>query len=415
MSRSADAPGTLTLKPGRERSLRQRHPWIYSGAIARADPRLAAGDTADVLSADGEWLARCAYSPASQIRARVWTFDAREAVDAAFFARRIAQAAAARAPLRDPRHTGCRLVHGESDGLPGLVVDRYGATVVVQLGSAGADRWRDAIVDALVAIERPSAVYERSDAEVRRLEGLEPRTGLLRGRLPETVAFVENAIAFRVDVVAGQKTGFFLDQRPNRAAIASVAAGARVLDLFCFSGGFALSALAGGAAEVLAIDSSADALALARDNLARNPGLPGGRVEWREADVFAELRRLRDRGAQFDLVIADPPKFAPTAAHAERAARAYKDVNLLALKLTRPGGILATFSCSGGVDAALFRRIVAGAAADARVEATVVGRLAAGLDHPVTLAFPEGEYLKGLLLRKKDAAPGPAYAPAELS
>ncbi len=356
----------------------------------------APGDTVDVLSADGAFVARAAHSPASQIRARVWTFDPSEPVDAAFFLRRVARAVAARAQIQDADHTGCRLIHGESDGLPGIVADRYADTVVLQLSSAGAERWRDAIVAALVEVTAPACVFERSDADVRKLEGLLPRVGVAYGTLPDAVTFIEDRLAYRVDVVAGQKTGFYLDQRPNRMAVRALAGGRETLNVFCYTGGFTLAALAGGATRVLSIDSSADAIEIARENLARNPALPAERAEWCEADAFAELRKLRDRGAGFDLAILDPPKFAPTAAHAERAARAYKDVNLLALKLLRPGGLLATFSCSGGVDASLFRKIVAGAAVDAGADAAVIGHFAAGADHPVALAFPEGDYLKGL-------------------
>jgi len=400
VSRLADGTALLRLKPGREKSLRHRHPWIFSGAIATDDVPKESGDTVDVLTADGAFVARAAYSPASQIRARVWTFDSRERVDTAFFLRRVARAVAARAPMLDGHHTGCRLVHGESDGLPGVVADRYADTVVLQLSSAGAERWRDAIVAALVEVTGAACVFERSDADVRKLEGLSPRIGVAHGALPEAVAFVEAGISYRADVVAGQKTGFYLDQRANRDAVRALAAGREVLNAFCYSGGFTLAALAGGATRVLSIDSSAEAIALARENLALNPGLPADRATWCEADVFAELRKLRDRGTGFDLAVLDPPKFAPTAAHAERAARAYKDVNLLALKLLRPGGLLATFSCSGGVDAELFRKIVAGAALDAGIDAAVIGHFGAGADHPVALAFPEGEYLKGLLIRK---------------
>jgi 23S rRNA (cytosine1962-C5)-methyltransferase len=283
--------------------------------------------------------------------------------------------------------------------LPGVVVDRYGATVVVQFSSAGADAWRGALADALAALPGVACVYERSDAEVRVLEGLAPRTGVLRGTLPDAVTLVEDGLAYRVDVAGGQKTGFYLDQRDSRASVRRLARG-DALNLFCYTGGFTLALLAGGAATVLSIDSSADALALARDNLALNPALDAARATWREADAFTELRQLRNVGASFDWIVLDPPKFAPTAAHAERAARAYKDVNLLALKMLRPGGLLATFSCSGGIDAALFRKIVAGAALDAHADAAVVGRFGASADHPVALAFPEGEYLKGLLVRK---------------
>ena len=390
----------LRLKPGREKSLRHRHPWLFSGAIATADAPGESGATVDVLTADGAFIARAAYSPSSQIRARVWTFDAREPVDAGFFLRRVARAVAARAPMLDARHTGCRLIHGEADGLPGVVADRYADTVVLQLSSAGAERWRDAIVAALVGATAAACVFERSDADVRKLEGLAPRIGVAHGRLPDAVTFVEGGLAYRADVVAGQKTGFYLDQRANRDAVRALAAGREVLNAFCYTGGFALAALAGGATRVVSIDSSGDALALARENLARNAALAPDRAEWCEADAFAELRKLRDRCAGFDLAVLDPPKFAPSAAHAERAARAYKDINLLALKLLRPGGLLATFSCSGGIDAELFRKIVAGAALDAGIDASVIGRYGAGADHPITLAFPEGEYLKGLLIRR---------------
>jgi 23S rRNA (cytosine1962-C5)-methyltransferase len=400
VSRSADANPLLRLKPGRDKSLRQRHPWIFSGAIASVDGELEPGDTVDVHDADGKFVARAAYSPESQIRARVWTFDVREPVDARFIARRVARAVEARARMLDRQHSGCRLIHGESDALPGVVADRYADTVVLQLSSTGAERWRDAIVAALAEATAAECVYERSDADVRKLEGLLPRAGVVHGKLLDAVMFVEDGIIYRVDVVDGQKTGFYLDQRDNRATVRALAAGCRMLNVFAYTGGFALAALAGGAANVVSIESSSDAIGLARENLARNPALPADRAEWREADAFAELRRMRDQGAAFDLIVLDPPKFAPTVAHAERAARAYKDVNLWALKLLRPGGVLATFSCSGGIDVALFRKIVAGAALDAGTEAMIIGHLGAAADHPVALAFPEGEYLKGLLIRR---------------
>jgi 23S rRNA (cytosine1962-C5)-methyltransferase len=395
-----EVAGTLRLKPGRDKSLRERHPWVFSGAIATLEGHPESGDTIDIHRDDGAFLARGAYSPTSQIRARVWTFDARESIDAAFFDRRVARAVAARAPMLDAAHSGCRLLHGESDGLPGVVADRYGDTLVLQLSAAGAERWRAALVDALAAATGAACIYERSDADVRNLEGLPPRSGLALGTLPAEVLLVEHGLAYRVDVIAGQKTGFFLDQRDSRATVRSLAAGRETLNVFCYTGGFTLAALSGGATRVLSIDSSADAIAMGRENLARNPALDASLAEWQEADAFAALRTLRDKAASFDLVVLDPPKFAPTMAHAERAARAYKDVNLLALKLLRPGGLLATFSCSGGVDAALFRKIVAGAAQDAGADAAVIGRFGASADHPAALAFPEGEYLKGLLIRK---------------
>ncbi|NDP43430.1 MAG: class I SAM-dependent rRNA methyltransferase [Aromatoleum sp.] len=391
---------SLRLKHGRDRSLKLRHPWIFSGAVAGVDGAPASGDTVPVIGDDGKLLGQAAYSPSSQIRARVWTFDALECVDAAFFARRVAMAIAARDGMLDADHTGCRLIHGESDGLPGVIADRYGETIVMQLSSAGAERWRDSIVEALAAQPGVICVYERSDADVRTIEGLAPRNGVASGTLPDTVSLVEAGLRYEVDVAAGQKTGFYLDQRDSRAAVRALAAGRETLNMFCYTGGFTLAALAGGASRVLSVDSSSGALALARANLARNAMLPAERAEWRDADAFAELRKLRDAGASFDLVVLDPPKFAPTAQHAERASRAYKDINLWALKLLRPGGLLATFSCSSGVDAGLFRKIVGGAALDAGADAAVIGRFGPSADHPAALAFPEGDYLKGLLIRK---------------
>ena len=352
------------------------------------------------MAANGDALALAAYSPSSQIRARVWTFEPSRPIDAAFITKRIEDAAATRGPMFDAKHNAARLVHGESDGLPGVVADRYGTVVVMQLTSAGAERWRDAIVAALAHLPGVTCVYERSDAEVRALEGLAPRTGVAHGELPRDLAIVEDGIAYGVDPVAGQKTGFYLDQRDNRRVVRALARGRRVLNVFCYTGGFTLAALAGGAAHATSIDSSADAVAQARRNVARNASLDASLCEWIEADAFVDLRRMRNAGATFDLIVLDPPKFAPTAAHAARAARAYKDVNLLALKMLGPGGVLATFSCSGGVSAELFQKIVAGAAVDARADVQIVRKLGASADHPVALNFPEGEYLKGLLLRR---------------
>jgi 23S rRNA (cytosine1962-C5)-methyltransferase len=291
-----------------------------------------------------------------------------------------------------------RLVHGESDGLPGLIVDRYADVLVAQFLSAGAEHWREGILDALKDISNCEAIFERSDAEVRKLEGLAQRVGFARGnRSASRCPIIEYGLNFRVDVEQGQKTGFFLDQRENRQRVRALAAGREVLDGFSYTGGFAIAALAGGAGRVTALESSSAALEVAKDNLAANP-LDASRIEFVQADVFAHLRTLRDRGAKFGMVILDPPKFAPTAAQARNAARAYKDINLLAFKLLAPGGLLATFSCSGGVPADLFQSIVAGAALDAGVEAKIIERFGAAADHPVALEFPEGDYLKGLLV-----------------
>jgi 23S rRNA (cytosine1962-C5)-methyltransferase len=386
------------LKPGREKSVLRRHPWIFSGAIDRIEGDPGAGDTIAVRSAGGDFLARAAYSPHSQIRARVWTWEEREPVDEAFFRGRVRAAIGRRAALDADAQ---RLVHGEADLLPGVVCDRYGATAVLQLSSAGAERWRDAIAAAVVEVAGCSALYERSDLEVRALEGLAPQTGWLHGaHAGPAVVIVEHGIRYRLDVARGQKTGFYLDQRANRARVRAMASGSEVLNAFCYTGGFTFAALAGGARSVLSIDSSGEALAGARANAALN-GCDPTRLAWLEADVFEALRGLRGSGRGFDLIVLDPPKFAPTAAHAGRASRAYKDINLLALKLLRPGGVLVTFSCSGGVSPELFQKIVAGAAADAQAEVECLERLQADVDHPVVLSFPEGEYLKGMVLRKR--------------
>ena len=391
----------LVVKPGREKSLLRRHPWLFSGAIARAEGNPDSGDTVAVRSGSGEFLAWAAYSPASQIRARVWSWDENEKIDSGFLQERLRRAHAARERLI-PAETSdaMRLVHGESDGLPGVIVDRYGEVAVLQLLSAGAERWRAELARGVRELTGCACVYERSDADVRELEGLPVRSGVLYGELPAAgVQLREHDLSYGVDVAAGHKTGFYLDQRDNRKRIGELARDRDVLNCFCYTGGFTLNALAGGAKAVLSLDSSAGALAQARDNLARN-GLDAARAEWQEADVFRHLRVLRDQGRSFDLVVLDPPKFAPTAAFAEKAARGYKDINLLALKLLRPGGLLASFSCSGGVSAELFQKILAGAALDAGAEASIVGRFGAAADHPVLLSFPEGDYLKGLLLRR---------------
>jgi 23S rRNA (cytosine1962-C5)-methyltransferase len=393
-----NADARLILKPGREKSLRHRHPWVFSGAVERVEGSPARGDTVAVVAHDGAHLALAAYSPESQIRARVWSFDPAATIDEAFLTARLEAAVARRKAFLDARHDACRLVHSESDGLPGLVVDRYGDTAVVQLLSAGAERWRQFWPAALERSAGIRAVYERSDSEVRSLEGLAPRAGAMLGAPGGTAAMVEGGIRYEVDIARGQKTGFFLDQRDNRALAGSLAAGADVLNAFCYTGGFSLAALAGGAKSVLSADTSAEALAIAGRNVAAN-ALDASRAEWVAADVFELLRKLRDRGRRYDLIVLDPPKFAPTEKHVAGAARAYKDVNLWAMKLLAPGGNLLTFSCSGAISADLFQKIVAGAAADAKVDLEIRGRLAASHDHRVAIHFPEGEYLKGLWLQ----------------
>jgi 23S rRNA (cytosine1962-C5)-methyltransferase len=387
----------IILRAGRERSIYQRHPWIFSGSIERIEGDPQPGETVDVLGASGETFGKAAFSPTSKIQGRMWTFDPFETINPFFFRQRLSQAIERRRPLFSSGTNALRLVHAESDGLPGLIVDRYADWMVVQILSAGAEYWRDTWVGLLMELTGVQQVFERSDVEVRRLEGLQERRGLLHGiQVPQKVRIVENGLHFWVDLEHGQKTGFYLDQRPNRAKLLDFSAGKRVLNCFSYTGGFSLYAIAGKAREVVSVDSSAGAMALARENMELN-AFKGAQTQWIEGDVFQTLRLMRDQAQKFDLIILDPPKFAPTAAHAEKAARAYKDINLLGFKLLNSGGVLFSFSCSGGVSPDLFQKIVASAALDAKVDASIIGYLHQGADHPVALNFPEGEYLKGLV------------------
>ena len=400
---TASAQPAIILKAGREKSLQRRHPWIFSGAVECIDGALVSGDTLPVRDAAGNFLAWAAYNASSQITARVWSWDENETIDAEFFVTRIFNALAMRRTLGLLPATvrggeGARLVHAESDGLPGLIVDQYGDVLVMQLGSAGAEHWRNTIADILQELCAPACIYERSDSDGRELEGLPSRSGVLRGALPDNVEVTEHGLRFAVDVAAGQKTGFYLDQRDNRSLTGTLAQDKDVLNCFCYTGGFSLYALRGGAKSVLSLDSSQEALQLAQRNVELN-GLDSSRADWQCADVFEALRKLRDQNRKFDLIVLDPPKFAPTAAFAEKAARAYKDITLLGFKLLRPGGLLFTYSCSGGISDDLFQKIIAGAALDAGVDAQIVKKLHAAPDHPVLLSFPEGAYLKGLVLR----------------
>jgi 23S rRNA (cytosine1962-C5)-methyltransferase len=390
----------IRLKEGRERSLLRRHPWIFDSAVARGGAD--AGETVRIEAHDGHFLAWAAFSPASGIRARAWSFDEGQRIDPAFFVARVEQAVAMRARL-DIASDGSRLVHGESDGLPGLVVDRYGDTLVAQFLSAGAERWKKVLTDALLQATGCARLYERSDAHARSLEGLPEAAGWLRGEGATEVTIAEHGRRFALDIATGHKTGFYLDQRDNRRLFADwVRRGGaqRVLNCYCYTGGFTVAALAGGAEDVTSIDSSGPALERARANVALN-GFDPARQVFLDADVNVSLRRLIDEGRQFDAIVLDPPKLAPSAAHAERAARAYEDINRLGLKLLAPGGVLFTFSCSGGISPDLFHKIVASAGADAGVDGYIAARLGAAADHPMTLAFPEGEYLKGLVVMRK--------------
>jgi 23S rRNA (cytosine1962-C5)-methyltransferase len=383
------------LRPGKERSIARRHPWIFSGAVAQVRGTCEPGDIVVVRDSAGALLGRAGYNSSSQIVGRMWTFDD-SIVDDTFVAQRIEASVARRASLARVTNA-VRLVYSESDGVPGLIADRYDDVVVLQFTAAVAERWRSVIVDSVARLEGVRTVFERSDVDVRRLEGLSPTTGVLAGREPpELVPITEHDCRYLVDVHRGHKTGFYLDQRDNRRVVALEAGGRRVLNLFCYTGGFSIAAKRAGAAHVVSVDSSAGALDLAQHNAERN-GLD--EMDWVKADVFAYLRERRDEGATFDLIVVDPPKLAASAAQLKRATRGYKDLNWLALRLLSSGGHLATFSCSGLVGSDLFTKVVAGAAVDARRDVAVVQRLDQASDHPVALSFPESAYLKGLWCR----------------
>jgi len=390
----------ITLRDGKERSLARHHPWVFESSVAggKAD----AGETVRVQAKDGRFLAWASYSPASQIRLRAWSFVEGERIDTAFFARRIEQAIAVRTRLPIASNA-LRLIHGEADGLPGLIVDRYDDVLSVQFLSVGVERFKASITELLLQTTGIKRIYERSDSNARTLEGLAETTGWLKGSGATELTIGEHDWKLTLDVAEGHKTGFYLDQRDNRKAFADAVRQygcKRVLNCYCYTGGFSVAALAAGASEVTSVDSSAPALARAGAHVALN-GFDTTKHTTLDADVNQTLRRALEEGQRFDAIVLDPPKFAPSVSHAERAARAYKDINRLALKLLEPGGVLFTFSCSGGISVDLFHKIVAGAGIDAEVDGLVVDRLGAAPDHPMTLLFPEGEYLKGLVVLKR--------------
>jgi 23S rRNA (cytosine1962-C5)-methyltransferase len=403
---------TITLKAGKERSALRFHPWVFDSAIAKGggDP----GETVRVESQTGQFLGWASFSPTSKIRARIWSFQSDERIDSAFFERQVVAAVAMRDRLQVPSN-GVRLIHGEADGLPGLIVDRYDDTLVAQFLSAGTERFKSDIVKALVLHTDAKRVFERSDSGVRGLEGLQAVTGWLHraeGTSDDTAIVIqEHDWSLQLDIAEGHKTGFYLDQRDSRLKFAEYARRLQlrqVLNCYCYTGGFSVAALSGmrqsgalgAGAEVISVDSSGPAIAKAQANVLRN-GFDMRYASFMDADVNATLRSLHKEGRQFDGIVLDPPKFAPSAAHADRAARAYKDINRWAFKLLAPGGVLFTYSCSGGIPPELFHKIVASAGTDSGVDAYILERVQAAPDHPMTVNFPEGEYLKGLILMKK--------------
>ncbi len=387
----------MILNPSREKSLVQRHPWVFSGAVQKLRGKPGQGETIEILSSEGAWLARGAYSPESQIRARVWTFDPDETIGSGFFRNRLAASIGARRVMGLEKTNAVRLVNSESDGLPGVIVDRYAEYLVCQFLTAGAELWKDTIVSELQDLSPCRGIFERSDSDVRFKEGLSPAAGRIAGEEPPgAVEVEENGCRYLVDIRQGHKTGFYLDQRDNRAFLAGYAEGREVLNCFSYTGGFAIAALKAGAGRTTNIDSSRGALELASRNAALN-GFGAEAMENTEADVFTLLRRYRDSRKSFDIIVLDPPKFAESRSQIARASRGYKDINLLALKLLRPGGILFTFSCSGLMERDLFQKIVADAALDAGREARILRWLTQSPDHPASLNFPEASYLKGLV------------------
>jgi 23S rRNA (cytosine1962-C5)-methyltransferase len=392
---------SVVLQPGKERPVLQRHPWVFSGAVARVQGYVGQGDAVDICAASGEWLARGTWSAASQIRARIFSWQPDEPLDEALLRRRIERAVDGRRRLGLLDTTeACRLVYAESDGLPGLIVDRYGDYLVLQILTQGIAARQAQVVAILGELLAPRGIYERSDADMREKESLPVADGVLWGAEPPEQLELQLAggLAGLVDLRSGQKTGAYLDQAHNRLRVAAYSAGCEVLDCFCYTGGFTVAAARAGAAQITAVDSSAPALELVRANLAANQS-GGAQVETIAADVFRLLRQYRYEERRFDLIILDPPKFAHAQGQIERATRGYKDINLIAMQLLRPGGILATFSCSGLVSTDLFQKVVFGAALDARRDVQVIERLTQAPDHPLLLTFPEGEYLKGLICR----------------
>ncbi|MEW6518360.1 MAG: class I SAM-dependent methyltransferase [Thermodesulfobacteriota bacterium] len=388
----------VILQKGRERSLLRRHPWVFSGAVKDQEGDPEPGETVDVFSADGRFLGRGAWSPASQIRVRLWSFDQEEEIGGSFFKRRLQAAMAWREELRIPEQTTAfRLVSAEADGLPGLIVDRYGDFLVCQFLSVGVVHWQETIIKQLQTLPGVRGIYERSDAEVRKKEGLQPRRGPLWGEEPpELIEIEEHGLKFLVDVKQGHKTGFYLDQRVNRQLVRSFSTGREVLNCFAYTGGFGLAALRGGASHVTNVEDVAGLLALIDKNVQLN-GIAEERCTTLKADVFQLLRHYDAEGRSFDLIILDPPKFAEAKSQLLRASRGYKDINRLACKLLRPGGLLFTFSCSGLMNVELFQKIVADGAIDAGCDVQMLQWLGQSPDHPVKLHIPESLYLKGLL------------------
>jgi len=392
--------GRVILKPDRDKPVRQRHPWVFSGAVARVEGDVTDGDVVDVVAFDGTWLARGTINRKSQIAVHLLTWNEDEAIDTAFWRSRLERAVASRSMFAEsPDTTAYRLVNAESDGLPGLIVDRYGDWLVTQFLTLGIERWRKEIVEQLAGLPC-RGIYDRSDVDVRAKEGLPQATGVLAGSAPpDLVEIRENGLRFLVDIRHGHKTGFYLDQRDNRRRVAPYLRGRDVLNCFAYTGAFAVYAVTAGARSVVSVDSSSEALELARRNMELTGRPDLSCIEYVVGDVFAELRRLRAEGRTFDAIILDPPKFASSFGQLKRAAHGYQDINRVAMHILRPGGILVTFSCSGLVSPDLFQKIVFSASLEAGRDVQIVEKLSQAADHPILVTLPESEYLKGFICR----------------
>lgn len=389
----------IRLKKERDKSLKRKHPWIFSGAIERTDLGINSGETVNVVSSSGNIIGTGAYSPSSQIRIRMWSFDNNEKIDSLFFFKKISEAYELRKQLINNSTNAYRVINAENDGLPGVVVDRYGEYLSCQFLSAGAEYWKKHIVEHLIRLFKPKSIYERSDSDVRIKEGLTPYSGLIYGEdIPDRVEIAENGIKFFVEIKSGHKTGFYLDQRDNRLLLSTFASDKTVLNCFSYTGGFTIYALKENAKEVINIDTSQPALELLNKNIELN-NLSSLRNKNINSDTFKVLRKFRDEGKTFDIIILDPPKFAESISQIQQASRGYKDINLLALKLLNPGGLLFTFSCSGHITPELFQKIVSDAALDSGREIRILKQMMQSPDHIVASNFPEGLYLKGLILK----------------
>jgi 23S rRNA (cytosine1962-C5)-methyltransferase len=389
----------ITLKKGKEKAALQRHPWVFSGALEKVKGKPEDGDVVKVFAFDNEFLAYGYYNSNSRVAVRLLEWDESQTIDNNWYQNRLKQAIASRQFILSEQTNTCRLVFSEADFLPGLIVDQYADFLSLQILSSGIEKVKAEIVEILKAELKPTGIFDKSDATARTHEGLPIENGLLWGENPpEFLAVKENGITYNINIAEGQKSGFYCDQRDNRHILASYTKGKKVLDCFSYSGGFSLNSLANGAASITCVDSSGLAIETLKQNVALNK-FDVNKVTTIQSDVNKQLRAFKESGELFDVIVLDPPKYAPSRSALDRAARAYKDLNRLGMLLLEKGGLLATFSCSGAVDIETFKQIIAWAALDAGKEVQIIKQFCQPEDHPVRISFPEGEYLKGLLLR----------------